>query len=164
MLDWKEKWIDGDRFPFTPSVSEIYGVEAAVEEVLEEGLENSIARHERTAAACRAGVRAMGLEVWARTDAIAGSCATAVTLPDNLTDAEVTRHCRERYGVMLSASYGAGNLVRIGHMGLSARSLHPVVGIAALGRTLADLGQQVEIGAGVEAVLAEIAEAAPALA
>src|SRR5262249_4205295 len=59
MLDWKEKWIDGDRFPFTPSVSEIYGVEAAVEEVLEEGLENSIARHERTAAACRPGVRAM---------------------------------------------------------------------------------------------------------
>src|SRR4029078_12936604 len=40
MLDWKEKWIDGDRFPFTPSVSEIYGVEAAVDELLEEGLEN----------------------------------------------------------------------------------------------------------------------------
>jgi pyridoxamine--pyruvate transaminase len=164
MLDWKEKWIDGDRFPFTPSVSDIYGVEAAVDEVLEEGLESSIARHERTAAACRAGVRAMGLEVWARTDAIAGSCATAVTLPDNLTDAQVTGHCRERYGVMLSGSYGAGNLVRIGHMGLSARSLHPVVGLAALGRTLADLGVSVEIGLGVEAALASISETEPVLA
>jgi pyridoxamine--pyruvate transaminase len=163
MLDWKEKWIDGDRFPFTPSVSEIYGVEAAIDEVLEEGLESSIARHERTAAACRAGVRAMGLDVWARTDAIAGSCATAVTLPDNLTDAEVTRHCRDRYGVMLSGSYGAGNLVRIGHMGLSARSLHPVVGLAALGRTLADLGVSVEIGLGVEAALVSIAESEPVL-
>jgi pyridoxamine--pyruvate transaminase len=163
MLDWKEKWIDGDRFPFTPSVSEIYGVEAAIDEVLEEGLESSIARHERTAAACRAGVRAMGLDVWARTDAIAGSCATAVTLPDNLTDAEVTRHCRDRYGVMLSGSYGAGNLVRIGHMGLSARSLHPVVGLAALGRTLGDLGVSVEIGLGVEAALVSIAESEPVL-
>jgi pyridoxamine--pyruvate transaminase len=163
MLDWKEKWIDGDRFPFTPSVSELYGVEAAIDEVLEEGLESSIARHERTAAACRAGVRAMGLDVWARTDAIAGSCATAVTLPDNLTDAEVTRHCRDRYGVMLSGSYGAGNLVRIGHMGLSARSLHPVVGLAALGRTLADLGVSVEIGLGVEAALVSIAESEPVL-
>jgi pyridoxamine--pyruvate transaminase len=105
----------------------------------------------------------MGLDVWARTDAIAGSCATAVTLPDNLTDAEVTRHCRERYGVMLSGSYGAGNLVRIGHMGLSARSLHPVVGLASLGRTLADLGVSVEIGAGVEAALASIAESEPVL-
>jgi pyridoxamine--pyruvate transaminase len=106
----------------------------------------------------------MGLEVWARSDDIAGSCATAITLPDGLTDGQVTKHCRERYGVMLSGSYGAGNLVRIGHMGLSARSLHPVVGLAALGRTLADLGVSVEIGAGVEAALAELAQAERALA
>jgi pyridoxamine--pyruvate transaminase len=164
MLDWKEKWIDGDRFPFTPSVSEIYGVEACVDELLEEGLENAIARHERIAAACRAGVRAMGLEVWAARDEVAGSCATAITLPEGLTDAQVTKHCREKYGVMLSGSYGAGNLVRIGHMGLSARSLHPVVGLSALGRTFADLGVSVEIGAGVEAALAEIAQAEPAVA
>jgi pyridoxamine--pyruvate transaminase len=65
---------------------------------------------------------------------------------------------------MLSGSYGAGNLVRIGHMGLSARSLHPVVGLAALGRTLADLGVSVEIGLGVEAALASISESEPVLA
>jgi hypothetical protein len=47
-------------------------------------------------------------------------------------------------------------------MGLSARSLHPVVGLAALGRAFADLGVQVEIGAGVEAALAELAQAEPA--
>ena len=58
----------------------------------------------------------------------------------------------------------AGNLVRIGHMGTSARGLHPVVGVAALGRTLADLGVQVEIGAGVEATLAELSETKPAVA
>src|SRR6476469_8306938 len=106
----------------------------------------------------------MGLEVWAVRDAIAGSCATAITLPDGLTDAQVVKHCRERYGVMLSGSYGAGNLVRIGHMGLSARSLHPIVGLAAHGRTFADLGVQVEIGAGLEAALAQLAQAEPALA
>ena len=71
MLDWKEQWIDGEKFPFTPSVSDIYGVEAAADELLEEGLENSIARHERSAAACRAGVRAMGLELWPRSDEVA---------------------------------------------------------------------------------------------
>ena len=37
MLDWKEQWIDGEKFPFTPSVSDIYGVEAAADELLEEG-------------------------------------------------------------------------------------------------------------------------------
>lgn len=161
MLDWKEQWIDGEKFPFTPSVSDLHGVEAACDELLEEGLEASIERHEQSAAACRAGVRAMGLEVWPRSDEIAAACVTAIALPDPLTDVQVRAHCRERYGVMISSGQGAGNLVRIGHMGPSARSLHPVVGLAAVGRTLADLGAAVEIGAGLEAALAELSQAEP---
>src|SRR6266508_5726217 len=51
MLDWKEQWIDGQKFPYTPSVSDLFGVEAAVDELLEEGLEASIERHEQSAAA-----------------------------------------------------------------------------------------------------------------
>ena len=164
MLDWKEQWIDGDKFPFTPSVTELYGVEASVDELLDEGLEASIARHERSAVACRAGVRAMGLELWPRSDEVAAACVTAIAVPEGLTDVQVRAHCRERYGVMISAGQGAGNLVRIGHMATSARGLHPVVGLAALGRTLADLGVQVEIGAGVEAALAEVSETKPAIA
>ena len=92
---------------------------------------------------------------------IAAACVTAVAVPDGLTDVQVRAHCRERYGVMISAGQGAGNLVRIGHMGLSARGLHPVVGLAALGRTLADLGASVDIGAGVETALAELSQAMP---
>jgi pyridoxamine--pyruvate transaminase len=159
MLDWKEQWIDGNKFPFTPSVSELYGVEASVDELLAEGLEASIERHERSAAACRAGARAMGLELWPRSDEITAACVTAIAVPEGLTDVQVRAHCRERYGVMISGGQGAGNLVRIGHMGTSARGLHPVVGLAALGRTLADLGAHVEIGAGVEAALAEVSQA-----
>ena len=164
MLDWKEQWIDGNKFPFTPSVSELYGVEASVDELLAEGLEASIERHERSAAACRAGARAMGLELWPRSDEIAAACVTAIAVPEGLTDVQVRAHCRERYGVMISGGQGAGNLVRIGHMGTSARGLHPVVGLAALGRTLADLGAHVEIGAGVEAALAEVSQTRPAIA
>ena len=62
---------------------------------------------------------------------------------------------------MISAGQGAGNLVRIGHMATSARGLYPVVGLAALGQTLLDLGARVDVGAGVEAALAEISEASP---
>lgn len=159
MLDWKDQWIDADKFPFTPSVVEVHGVEAACDELLEEGLEASIERHERSASACRAGVRAMGLELWPRTDAVAAACVTAIAVPDGLTDVQVRAHCRERYGVMISAGQGAGNLVRIGHMGPTARSLHPVVGLAAVGQTLLDLGAPVDIGSGVEAALAELSQA-----
>jgi pyridoxamine--pyruvate transaminase len=61
---------------------------------------------------------------------------------------------------MISAGQGAGNLVRIGHMGVTARSLYPVVGLAAVGRTLADLGAQVDVGAGAEAALEVLSEQA----
>jgi pyridoxamine--pyruvate transaminase len=164
MLDWKEQWIDGEKFPFTPSVSDLHGVEAACDVLLEEGPEASIERHELSAAACRAGVRAMGLELWPQSEEIAAACVTAIAVPDGLTDVQVRAHCREQYGVMISGGQGAGNLVRIGHMGPSARSLHPVVGLAAVGQTLLDLGAQVQIGPGVEAALAELSQAKRAVA
>jgi len=162
ILDWREQWHGSGKFPFTPSVSDVYGVEAACEQVLEEGVERSIARHERAARACRAGVRAMGLELWPRSEEISAACATAIAVPSGLDDLDVRRHARERYGVMISAGQGAGNLVRIGHMGPTANGLHPVVGLVAVGRTLADLGARVRIGEGVEAALELLAhEGAP---
>ena len=164
MLDWKEQWIDGEKFPYTPSVSDLHGVEAACDVLLEIGLEASIEQHELAATACRAGVRAMGLELWPRSDEIAAACVTAIAVPEGLTDVQVRAHCRERYGVMISGGQGAGNLVRIGHMGPSARSLHPVVGLAAVGQTLVDLGASVQVGAGVEAALAELSQAKTAVA
>ena len=95
----------------------------------------------------------MGLELWPRSEEITAACVTAIAVPEGLTDRQVRDHCRARYGVMISSGQGAGNLVRIGHMGPTARSLFPVVGLAALGRTLADLGTSVDVGAGVEAAL-----------
>ena len=162
LLDWKEQWLEGEKFPYTPSVSDVHGVEAACDELLEEGIDASIRRHELAARATRAGIRAMGIELWPRSEEISAACVTAVAVPDGLTDLQVRTHVRERYGVMISGGQGAGNLVRLGHMGLTASGMYPVVGLAALGRSLADLGAQVEIGAGIEAALEVLAaEAAP---
>lgn len=159
LLDWKHKWIDAGRtaFPYTPSVADIAGVSAALDDVLDGdgGLEGSIARHARAARATRAGVAAMGLELWARDEAYAANCVTAVRVPEGISVARLLAHIRERYGVMLSAGYGplADQLLRLGHMGPAARSLHPLVAVSALGRGLADLGGDVRIGDGAEAVL-----------
>jgi hypothetical protein len=49
-------------------------------------------------------------------------------------------------------------------MGQSARSLHPVVGVAAGGQTGVDIGAQGDIGAGGEAALAELSQVKPAVA
>jgi pyridoxamine---pyruvate transaminase len=159
LLDWRERWHGDGRFPYTPLVNDVNGLEAACDQLLEEGLDAAIARHHRAGAACRAGVRAMGLELWPRTEEIAADCVTAIRVPDGIDHEAVRAHARTRYGVMISSGQGAGNLVRIGHMGPSANGLHPVVGLAALGRTLADLGADVRIGDGVEAALALLADA-----
>ena len=161
LLDWKEKWIEGGRFPYIPSITEIYGLVAACEEVLEEGLPASYARHEAAARACRAGVRALGLATWPQSDEIASTCVTVVALPEGLTDVQVRDHVRNRYGVMISDGEGSTDrVVRIGHMGASARSFFPVVGVGALGRTLVDLGASVRVGEGMEAAAAVLAETA----
>ena len=158
ILDWKDKWLEGNKFPYTPSVSDVYGVTAACEEVLEEGVDTAVLRHSRAAAASRAGVLAMGLELWPLDPATAASSATAVKLPAGLTDIQVRDHIRQRYGVMISGALGAGDLVRIGHMGETARSLYPIVGLSALGQGLRDLGCEVDIGKGVEVAMSALSD------
>jgi pyridoxamine--pyruvate transaminase len=160
MLDWKEQWIDGEKFPFTPSVVDMHGIEACCDVVLAEGLEASIARHDLCARAGRAGVRAAGLELWPKSEEVTAACVTAIAVPNGLNDVQVRTHCRERYGVMISSGQGAGNLVRIGHMGPTARPAFVAAGVAAVAQTFADLGVSVKVGDGVEAAMEVLAETA----
>lgn len=157
MLDWRDTWHGKGRFPFTPSVSDLHGVLEAANALLEEGLANVQARHSRIAAATRAGVAGMGLQLWARSESIAADCVTSIRLPDAVTDIQVRDHVLAHYGVALSAGQGAGNLIRIGHMGDTARLMYPVAGLAALGRTLLDLGVEVDVGEGVAAAMGSLA-------
>lgn len=162
LLDWRETWIEGGRvkYPYTPSVSDVNGVHAAVGEVLDEGLESVIRRHDVAAAACRAGVKTMGLELWPRSESYAANCVTAITCPDGVEVKQVLSHIREGYGVMLSGGYGelADKLFRLGHMGPGTRSLFPVVAVSAFARGLSDLGVSVDIGSGVEAALGVLSD------
>jgi pyridoxamine---pyruvate transaminase len=165
LLDWKHRWIDGGRvaFPYTPSVSDVNGVHAALQQVIEEGLDAVIATHAQAARACRAGACALGLELWPRRESYAANCVTAVRAPSGVSVPEVLSHVRERYGVMLSGGYGElkERLFRLGHMGPASRSLYPLVAVSALGRGLADLGVSLDVGAGAQAVMDVLAEVVP---
>jgi pyridoxamine--pyruvate transaminase len=162
MLDWREQWHGSGRFPYTPSVSDLHGVLAAADGLLAEGLEASLARHARIAAASWAGVEAMGLRPWPARREIAAACVTAIRVPEGLTDTTVRDHARARYGVQLSAGQGAGNIIRLGHMGATARPMLMIAGLAAIGRTLVDLGEPVDVGAGLDAALASLSASSPA--
>jgi pyridoxamine--pyruvate transaminase len=160
ILDWKDTWLDKRVFPYTPSVSLIYALESVLNQALEEGLERFAARHAMIAQACRAGVIALGLELWAARQEIAGVAVTGVKIPEDLSDKQLRNHMRERYGVMISGGYGelVGKLFRLGHMGKAAHPTYLAAQLAMLERTLADLGRPVDFGVGVGAALAALAE------
>ncbi|MCO5216424.1 MAG: alanine--glyoxylate aminotransferase family protein [Thermomicrobiales bacterium] len=160
LLDWKSSWVDNRRFPYTPSVSDVYALESVLQQTLDEGVANIVARHQVSARATRAAVRALRLEIWAANDAIATACCTAVKVPEGIDDATLRGHMRSRYGVMISGGYGsiAGKLFRLGHMGLSAHPTSVIAQIGILERSLLDLGLNVQAGAGVAAALAEFSD------
>lgn len=155
ILDWEHAARRDRPFPFTPSVAEINGLNAALDVYLTEGPERVWQRHALTAEACRAGIKAMGLKLWAADERTASPTATAVRVPAGVEDAALRAAVRVRYGVVFSSGRGEtlGKLVRIGHMGPTAQPIYAVVAVAALGGALNGLRGRIDVGAGVAASL-----------
>ena len=156
ILDWKSAWLEGRRFPYTPSISEIYSLESVLTQALDTGMERFVDRHQMIAHACREGVKALGLELWPAREEIAAACVTAVRLPEGVSDQKLRDTMRHRYGVTISPGYGEllGKLFRLGHMGPA--QAHPTTlaaQLAVLERSLADIGYPVDFGEGVGAAM-----------
>jgi pyridoxamine--pyruvate transaminase len=161
ILDWKSAWLEGKRFPYTPSINEMYSLESVLTQTLAVGTECFVDRHQLIARACREGVKALGLELWPVREEIAAACVTAVRLPEGVKDQDLRGTMRHRYGVMISPGYGElnGKLVRLGHMGPA--QAHPTVlaaQLAILERSLANLGYPLQLGAGVGAAMAALGD------
>ncbi|MBW3098283.1 pyridoxamine--pyruvate transaminase [Pseudohoeflea coraliihabitans] len=158
ILDWENAWSHKEPFPFTPSVAELNGYDVALDLYLEEGPENVWARHDLTARATRAGIKAMGLELWAADETIASPTTTTIRTPDGLDEQAIRDEARARYGVVFSSGRGetAGKLTRIGHMGPTAQPIYAIAGLTAYAGALNALGRKVDAGAGLAAAMAVI--------
>ncbi|MBC7281084.1 alanine--glyoxylate aminotransferase family protein [Hoeflea sp.] len=154
--DWKNAWKKTEKFPFTPSVAEINGLDAALERYLDEGPESVWERHALTARICREGIKAMGVGLWPVTEAIASPTTTAVRMPDGIDAGPVLKEARARYGVSMSAGRAEtlGKLIRIGHMGPTAQPAYALVAVAAMGGALKAAGAKVDVAAGLAAAQA----------
>lgn len=125
LLKWREMWLRDSVFPYTPSISDIYALDAAVDLLMEEGLDEAVSRHFRLAEATRNALRASGLEVFPQPGAEANT-VTAFRVPAGVDDGAFRSLLWKKYGVMMAGSWGdlAGKLWRIGHMGANARPEH----------------------------------------
>lgn len=106
-------------FPYTPATNLLFGLEAAIEMLHEEGLERVFERHALHGEATRRAVRAWGLEVLCREPAHVSGSLTAVMLPAG-HDADGFRAAvLESFNMSLGSGLSklAGRVFRIGHLG-----------------------------------------------
>lgn len=108
-------------FPYTPNWQGVAGLNTGAELILNEGLTNSFARHEKVAEFCRNKIIKMGLSLFPALDAVPSPTVTAINIPDEVDWPEFNLQLRQR-GLVVGGSYGpmAGKVFRLGHMGTQA--------------------------------------------
>ncbi len=133
--------------PYTPAHTLIAGLRVALARIEAEGIEEVWARHRRMGAACRAGVEALGLELFSTSPA---EGMTVFRVPEGLVDGDIRSGLADRFGIATIGGQDRlkGQIIRVGHLGYMDE-LDVVAGIAALEMVLDDLGYEVEPGRGV---------------
>ena len=106
-------------FPYTPGTNLLYGLDAAVSMLLEEGLANVFARHDRHAEATRRAVRAWGLETQCAEPRHYSSSLTAVRMPEGHSADGLRATILARCNMSLGNGLGQlkDRVFRIGHLG-----------------------------------------------
>jgi alanine-glyoxylate transaminase / serine-glyoxylate transaminase / serine-pyruvate transaminase len=149
----------GDRvYHHTAPINMTYALHEALRMLLEEGLENSFARHRKNQQALQAGLAAVGIE-YATQAGHALPQLNAVRIPAGVDDAAVRKALLERFNIEIGAGLGAfkGKVWRIGLMGYSSRQTNVLVFLAALEQLLAEFGHNFQHGSAVAAANAAYA-------
>jgi aspartate aminotransferase-like enzyme len=109
--------------PFTPAISVLYALKAALDLITEEGLPNVLARHHRLGQRVRDGIKRLGLELFPD-EAVASDTVTAVRVPPGADAATMLTRLRDEFGIALAGGQGPlkGHIFRIGHMGFVSES------------------------------------------
>ena len=119
--DWKPMLEANARgyFPSTPATNLLYGLDAALGILMEEGLDTVIARHQRHAEAARRAVRHWGLEIQCAEPAHESPVLTAVRLPEGHSADALRALILEKFNMSLGNGLGrlADRVFRIGHLG-----------------------------------------------
>jgi aspartate aminotransferase-like enzyme len=139
--------------PYTPAVSLVAGLDVALGLLLDEGLEAVFERHVRLGRACRAGAKAMGLELFSP-DEDRSAVVTAVYAPDGVDSGDVVKALRDRFGITIANGQGdlKGRIFRLGHIGWFD-IFDITMTLAAVELALAEAGADIERGVAVTRAL-----------
>jgi aspartate aminotransferase-like enzyme len=172
LLRWRDNWVpvsrggkvpDGTprRQPVSIPTHLTAALQVATRLILEEGMAARVRRHVLAGTALRAGVAAMGLEIFPD-PTIASNTVSCIRTPKGVAPAAVVARMREQYGVLIGTGLEKIRTLtlRIGTMGITASPHYVLPTLSALELALRDVGYKTEAGAGVAAAQAAFAQGA----
>ncbi len=118
-LDAAREYLAIGQTPWTPNLSALYGLNLALDQMLEEGIENIFARHTQIGDFTRQGAKDLGLELLCQDPARCSDTVTAIKVPSGIDGAKLTTLMRKEHDVVLAGGQGklSGQIFRIGHLG-----------------------------------------------
>jgi aspartate aminotransferase-like enzyme len=135
--------------PFTPAVTLVVALRESLAMIKEEGLERVLARHRRLAEAMRAGIKALGLELFSKSPS---DSITAINVPADIDGLALVKKLSDEYGITVAGGQDElkGKIFRIAHMGYADR-FDVIAAISALEMCLVKMGADIKLGAGIKA-------------
>ncbi len=139
-------------YPYTPPVGLMNGLKLSSQMLLDEGIDNVIARHHRIAEGVRRAVDAWGMELCAKSPDVYSDTVSAVRTPEGFNATDFVTHAASKYGVAFGVGLGevTGKVFRIGHLG-SLTDVLMLSGLATAEMVMVDLGLDIKLGSGVAA-------------
>ena len=120
LLIWKNYYKD-QWFPYTMPISDIKGLEVAIDNILDEGLEVMQKRHDQVAQYTRERLEEAELDLYLESDF--ANTVTALKIPEGIDGSQpILDYMLEHYNIMATGSFGylENKVIRIGHMGENA--------------------------------------------
>jgi alanine-glyoxylate transaminase / serine-glyoxylate transaminase / serine-pyruvate transaminase len=136
----------------TAPINTLYALHEALVILLEEGIENSWARHQKNHDALRAGFEAMGLQ-FVVPEGQRLPQLNAVSVPEGVDEAAVRSTLLKEYNLEIGAGLGAmaGKIWRVGLMGYASNPTNVLFCLGALDAVLSSMKAPIESGVAVEA-------------
>ena len=162
LQDLESYWGQSRSYHHTAPISMTYALREALRMMMEEGIGSRINRHAKAAAALRAGLEALGLELLADPDYRLNPLTT-VRIPDGIDDATVRAALLNEYAIEIGGGLGEfrGKAWRIGLMGDSARDRNVLALLSALEQLLNENGYEVAFGSSLAAAQKALASFVP---
>ncbi|NQU22433.1 MAG: alanine--glyoxylate aminotransferase family protein [Candidatus Nealsonbacteria bacterium] len=150
------KALRGPNTPYTPAIPLVAALAESLRSIRSEGIEQVWARASLLSRATRAGIEALGLELFAARPA---DGMTAVRFPEGIDGKALLGRLQQRFGVKLAGGQGpvAGKIFRIAQMGL-CDELDVISTLSAIELVLVEMGQPAKLGAGVTAASRVLAQ------